>query len=80
MIACISPTNIWGILSSLSFSSKFVITNSIGCCCKSRESLEIQPQLANIIRNFLDGEGAGTSTGGSVGTGIIWVPDICGVG
>ena len=62
VIACVGSTDAWGVLSSLSSCSEVIITNSIGCCGKSRESLEIQSQLANIIRNLADGVGAGPCT------------------
>ena len=80
MIACVSPTDVGRVLSSLSFSCKVVIANCIGCCGKPRKCLEIQPQLANIIRYLFDSEGTGSSAGGSVGAGVVGVPDVGGVG
>ena len=80
MIACVGPTDVRGVLSSLSSSSEVVIAGTSSCCGKSRKSLEIQPQLANVIRNLADGVGTGTSTGGSVGARIVGVPDVGRVG
>ena len=80
MIACVSPTYVGWVQLSLSFSCKVVTANCIGCCGKSRECLEIQPQLANIIRYLADSECTGSSTGDGVGAGVVWVPDIGGVG
>ena len=80
MIACVGSTDAWGVLSSLSFGSEVVIASSSSCCGKSRKCLEIQSQLTNIIRNLADGIGTSSSTSSSVGTGIVWVSDIRGVG
>ena len=80
MIACVGSTDAWGVLSSLSSCSEVVIASSSSCCGKSRKCLEIQPQLANIIRNLADGVGAGSSTGSSVRAGIVWVSDVGRVG
>jgi len=80
VIASVGPTDVRGVLSSLSSCCEFVITSTSSCCGKSRESLEIQSQLANIIRNLADGVGAGASAGGAVGAGVVGVPDVGGVG
>ena len=47
---------------------------------KSGECLEVQPQLTDVIRHFLESVGAGGSTGGSVAAGVSRVPDVGGVG
>ena len=80
MIASVGPTDVWGVLSSLSSCCEFVIAGTSSCCGKSRESLEIQSQLANVIRDLADGVGTGTSTGGCVGAGVVWIPDVGRVG
>ena len=80
MIAGVGSTDARGVLSSLSSSSEVVIAGASSCCGKSRESLEIQPQLANVIRNLADGVGTGTSTGGCIWAGVVWIPDVGGVG
>ena len=74
------PQIFGGALSSLSSSNEEVIAGPIGCCDKSRESLEIQPQLAHILRHLDDGAGAGAGAGGAVGAGVAEIPDVGGVG
>ena len=44
------------------------------------ECLEIQPELADIIRLLAEGVGAGGGTGGRVAAGVARVPDVGGVG
>ena len=76
MIAGVGSTDARGVLSSLSSSSEVVIAGASSCCGKSRESLEIQSQLANIFRHLTDGVG----TGGAVRAGVVGVPHVGGVG
>ena len=42
--------------------------------------MEIQPQLANIIRDFAEGEGTRPARGRGVGAGVVWISDVGGVG
>ena len=80
MIACVSSTDVWGVLSSLSSRREVIIASSSSSCGKSRKCLEIQSQLTNIIRNLADGIGTSSSASSGVGTGIVWVSDVGGVG
>jgi len=80
VIACVSSTDAWGVLSSLSSRSEVIIASSSSSCGKSRKCLEIQSQLTNIIRNLADGIGASSSASSGVGTGIVRVSDVGGVG
>ena len=81
MIACVGATDRWGVHACLSSHSHGVIARP--CSCRGgepRECLEVQPQLTDVIRHFLESVGAGGSTGGSVAAGVSRVPDVGGVG
>ena len=83
MIACVGSTNIRGVLSSLTSSSQIVSTlSSIRSCShhKAGEGLEVQSELADIIGGFGDGELTCSGAARSVGTWIVWISDVSGVG
>ena len=78
VLTCVCSTDWWGIFSSLSSSSKWIIAISSGCGTsgKPRESLEIQPQLADVIRNFFDCKGTGSCTASSIRARVPWISDV----
>ena len=81
MIACVGPTDRWRVHTRLSSHCESVMTKPGSCRGgKSGECLEVQPQLTDVIRHFLESVGAGGSTGGSVAAGVSRVPDVGGVG
>ena len=56
---------------------------AIPCSCRggeSRECLEVQPQLTDVVRDLAEGVGAGGGTGGCVAAGVARVPDVGDVG
>ena len=58
-----------------------VVTESDGGSCdKPRECLEVQPELADVSRDLVEGEGAGGGAGGRVAAGVARVPHVGGVG
>ena len=78
VVSCVSSTNWRGVWSSLSSCSKSVITSSSRWGCgKSRKRLEIQPQLTNVISNFLDGEATRSCTASSVRAWVSRISDVC---
>ena len=80
MVSCICSTYCWRILPSLTRGSKAVRARaSRSGCHKPRECFKVQSQLTDIWRHLVDGEGAGACGGGSVGAGVVWVSDVCGV-
>ena len=44
------------------------------------ECLEVQPELADIVRGFADAEGATSGTAWCVAAGVSRVPDVGGIG
>ena len=55
MISCVSSTDSWGIFPSLSSHGDVVSAQPNGCRgSKTREGLEVQPQLANVILDLVD--------------------------
>lgn len=80
VVSCVSSTNWRGVRSSLSSCSKSVITSSSRWgCCKSWKRLEIQPQLTNVISNFLDGEATRSCTASCVRAWVSRISDVGGV-
>ena len=81
VIACVGPTNRWGVHACLSSHSQGVIAVS-GCCRggKPRECLEVQPQLTNVSGFFANCECTGGGTGCCVAAWVSRVPDVGGVG
>ena len=58
-----------------------VVTESDGGCRdKPRECLEVQPELTDVSRDLVEGEGAGGGAGGRVAAGVARVPYVGGVG
>ena len=80
VVICISSTNVRRILASLSSRSQVIWTHASRAGGEPRECLEIQPQLANIIRDFAEGEGTRPARGRGVGAGVVWISDVGGVG
>ena len=77
VVSCVCSTNGWGIISSCSRDLKVIhSTSSTGASVEASHGLEIQPQLANVIRDLLEGVSTCSSTGWGVGTGIVRIPDV----
>jgi len=81
VIASVGPTDRGRVHACLSSHGQGVVTRP---CSRrggeSRESLEIQPQLTDVIGHLAEGVGAGGGTGGCVAAGVPRVPDVGGVG
>ena len=81
MIACVGATDRGRVHACLSSHSQGVVAVSCsGGGGKSREGLEVQPQLTDVIRHLAEGVGAGGGAGGGVAAGVSRVPDVGGVG
>ena len=81
MIACVSSADRWRVNSCLPLHCQGVVTKSGSCRSgETRECLEVQPQLADIVRGLVEGVGTGGGTGGGVAAGVSRVPDVGGVG
>ena len=81
VISRVGPTDCWWILPSLTGHGKGVGADRAGGVDhEPGEGLEVQPQLANIIRDLVDGEGAGGGRAGFVAAGVGGVPDVGRVG
>ena len=81
MIACVCATDGGGVHSRLPSHGEGVIAvSSGGRRGEPRECLKVQPELADVIRDLVEGVGAGGGTGGRVAAGVSRVPDVGGVG
>ena len=81
MIACVGPTDRGRVHACLSSHGQGVVTGPSSCRGReSREGLEIQPQLTDVIGHLAEGVGAGGGAGGRVAAGVARVPDVGGVG
>ena len=81
MIACVSSTDRWGVHSSLPSHGQGVVARpSSGGGDEPRECLEVQSELADIVRDFADAEGTTSCTARRVAAGVSRVPDVGGVG
>ena len=81
MIACVCATDGGRVDSSLSRHGQGVVAvSSSGRGGEPGESLEVQPELADIVRLLAEGVGAGGGAGGGVAAGVARVPDVGGVG
>jgi len=81
VIACVSSTDRRRIHPSLSSHGQGVIARpGSGGGDKPGECLEIQPQLADIVRDLADAEGTTSCTARRVAAGVARVPDVGGVG
>ena len=81
MISCVGPTDCWWINSRLAFHCERVRTDSSRRVYhEPGEGLEVEPELADVVRHLVDGEGAGGGAAGLVAAGVGGVPDVGGVG
>ena len=81
MIACVSSTDRWGVHSSLPGHGQGVVARpSSGGGDEPRECLEVQSELADIVRDFADAEGTTSCTARRVAAGVSRVPDVRDVG
>ena len=81
MISCVGPTNCRRILPGLSGHSEGVSTDSSrGVDHEPGEGLEVEPELADVVRHLVDGEGAGGGAARLVAAGVGGVPDVGRVG
>ena len=81
VIARVSSADSRRVNSCLPLHCQGVVTESGSCLSgETREGLEVQPQLADIVRGLVEGVGAGGGTGGCVAAGVSRVPDVGGVG
>ena len=81
MIACVCATDGGRVDSCLSRHGQGVVAvSSSGRGGEPGESLEVQPELADIVRLLAEGVGAGGGAGGGVAAGVARVPDVGGVG
>ena len=81
MIACVGSTDGGRVHSSLPSHGQGVVARpSSGGGGEPGECLEVQSELADVIRDLVEGVGAGGGTGGRVAAGVSRVPDVGGVG
>ena len=81
MISCVGPTDCWWINSRLAFHCERVRTGSSRRVHhEPGEGLEVEPELADVVRHLVDGEGAGGGAAGLVAAGVGGVPDVGRVG
>jgi len=79
VVSSISPTNCRRIDACLTCGRKLVTAYAI-CLIKARNGLEINPELANVVRAFVHFDFAASGGGRGVGAGVVGVPDVTGVG
>ena len=81
MVACVCATDGGRVHACLPSHGEGVIAaSSGGGGGEPRECLEVQPELADVSRDLVEGVGAGGGTGGRVAAGVARVPDVGGVG
>ena len=81
MVSCVGPTDCWWINSRLAFHCERVRTDSSRRVYhEPGEGLEVEPELADVVRHLVDGEGAGGGAAGFVPAGVGGVPDVGRVG
>ena len=81
MISCVGPTDCWWINSRLAFHCERVRTGSSRRVHhEPGEGLEVEPELADVVRHLVDGEGACGGAAGLVAAGVGGVPDVGRVG
>ena len=81
VIAGVGPTDGGRVHASLSSHGQSVVTRpGSGRGRESREGLEVQPQLTDVVGHLAEGVCAGGCTGGGVAAGVVGVPDVGGVG
>ena len=81
VISCVGPTDCRRILPGLSGHSEGVRTDSSrGVDHEPSEGLEVEPELADVLRHLVDGEGAGGGAARLVAAGVGGVPDVGRVG
>ena len=81
VISCVGATDCRRILPGLSGHSEGVSTDSSrGVDHEPGEGLEVEPELADVLRHLVDGEGAGGGAARLVAAGVGGVPDVGRVG
>ena len=81
VIACVSAADGGRVHSCLSSHGQGVVAGSCGGRGgKPGESLEVQSELADIVRLLAEGVGTGGGAGGRVAAGVARVPHVGGVG
>ena len=81
MIACVCTTDGGRVHACLSSHGQLVRTGPDGGGShEPSECLEVQPELTDVVRDLVEGVGAGRGTGGRVAAGVARVPDVGGVG
>ena len=81
VISSVCATDGGRVHSSLSSHGQRVVTiPSSGGGREPGECLEVQPELTDVVRDLVEGVGAGGGTGGRVAAGVARVPDVGGVG
>ena len=81
VIACVSATDGGRVHSCLSSHGQGVVAGSSGGRGgKPGESLEVQSELADIVRLLAEGVGTGGGAGSRVAAGVARVPHVGGVG
>ena len=80
VVSSVGPADRWRVAASLTSHRQTVSTGpSSRPNHEPGEGLEVQPQLADVVRDLADGVLAGAGRGG-VGAGVARVPDVGGVG
>ena len=80
VVSSVGPADRWRVAASLTSHRQSVSTGpSSRPNHEPGEGLEVQPQLADVVRDLADGVLAGAGRGG-VGAGVARVPDVGGVG
>ena len=81
MVSGVGPADCWRILPRLARHGEAVSADGTGGVDhEPGEGLEVQPELADVVGDLLDGEGAGGGTAGLVAAGVGGVPDVGRVG
>jgi len=81
VVSGVGSADCWRILPRLARHGEAVSADGTGGVDhEPGEGLEVQPELADVVGDLLDGEGAGGGTAGLVAAGVGGVPDVGRVG